>query len=182
MGRFPDCSGHCSYLRRWLGVLRSFCSIGQAESTPTGRRAVAWCREVRKAEEERRHVKAVAMNKQGKVGEHARKGTDLAGHLEHGRTPDQVSAVFHGKFWWRHDQILTQLAAGVEAGKKEAETNFLRVPALSTFSGQWRGAAAEMRSKGALATATCQQHMHSFALKIAVCSLAMEPAGVILKV
>ncbi|KAK0138856.1 hypothetical protein N1851_024592 [Merluccius polli] len=30
-----------------------------------------------------------------KVGECARKGTDLAEHLEHGRTPDQVSAVFH---------------------------------------------------------------------------------------
>ena len=29
-----------------------------------------------------------------KVGEHVRKGTDLAGHLEQGRTPDQVSAVF----------------------------------------------------------------------------------------
>lgn len=50
-------------------------------------------REIRKAEEETRHVKAVTMKKQGSWTrwEGAR---DLAGYLEHGRTPDKVLVVF----------------------------------------------------------------------------------------
>lgn len=53
-------------------------------------------REVRKAEEKSRHVKAVAMNKQGNWTrwESVHNGTALAGHLEHRKTPDQVSIVF----------------------------------------------------------------------------------------
>lgn len=54
-------------------------------------------REVRQAEEEDRHVKAVAMNKArqlDKIGEGEREASNLAGHQEHGRPPDKVPDVF----------------------------------------------------------------------------------------
>lgn len=51
-------------------------------------------REVRKAEEETQHVKAVAMKKTGqldKMGGHIRKGPDMAGYLDHVRMPEKSS-------------------------------------------------------------------------------------------
>ncbi|KAK0136882.1 hypothetical protein N1851_026904 [Merluccius polli] len=111
-------------------------------------------REIRKAEEERQRVKAVAMNKEGSWTrwESVReKGTDLAEHLDHGRTPDQVSAVFHssragGKFWWQPDQILTQLAAGVEQARKKLK-QFSKYP-LSQGRGESSSRDEEQRGPG----------------------------------
>ncbi|KAI2644044.1 Peptide chain release factor 1 [Labeo rohita] len=54
-------------------------------------------REVRKSEEETQHVKAVALKKTGqldKVGGRTRKGSDMAGYLDHGRTSDKILDVF----------------------------------------------------------------------------------------
>ncbi len=53
-------------------------------------------REVHKVGEETQHVQAVAI-KTGQldnVGGLTRKSPDVAGHLDHGRTPDKVLDVF----------------------------------------------------------------------------------------
>ncbi|KAK0142588.1 hypothetical protein N1851_019482 [Merluccius polli] len=78
--------------------LGCFTRVSWVKANPKERHGMLQ-REVRKAEEERQHVKAVAMNKQGSwtrwtLGQRARKGTDLAEHLEHGRTPNYVSATY----------------------------------------------------------------------------------------
>ena len=58
---------------------------------------MAWCRG-RSARQRRKATDQGCSHEQAgqldKVGQRARKGTDLAEHLEHGRTLDQVSAVF----------------------------------------------------------------------------------------
>ena len=72
--------------------LGCFTRVSWVKANPKERHGMLQ-REVRKAEEERQHVKAVAMNKQGSwtrwtLGQRVRNGTDLAEHLEHGRTPN----------------------------------------------------------------------------------------------
>ena len=58
-----------------------------------------------------------------------------------------------GKFRWQHDQILTQLAAGVEQARKKPK-QLSKGPRFIHFLRAGESAAAEMRSKGALATAS----------------------------
>ena len=155
-------------------------------------------REVRKAEEENRHVKAVAMNKQGSwtrwesVRERALTWQDIwkmEGHrikfllcsvydvlptpsnlhtwglvespscklcgrianLEHVLSSCR-SNLADGKFRWRHDQILTQLAEGVELARTRAR-KLSDGPRFIHFVKAGESAATGGRSKGVLATA-----------------------------
>ncbi|KAK0143476.1 hypothetical protein N1851_018388 [Merluccius polli] len=62
------------------------------------------------------------------------------------------SCLVDGKFRWRHDQILTQLAAGVEQARKKPK-QLSKGPHFNHFLRAGESAAAETRSKGVLATA-----------------------------
>ena len=73
-------------------------------------------------------------------------------NLEHVLS-SHLSNLTDGKFRWRHDQILTQLAAGVEQARKKPK-QLSKGPRFIDFLRAGESAAAETRSKGVLATAS----------------------------
>lgn len=61
------------------------------------------------------------------------------------------SSLVNGKFWWRHDQILTQLAVWVEQARKKPKKLF-KGPCFIQFLRPGESTATERRSKGVRAT------------------------------
>ncbi|XP_061778568.1 uncharacterized protein LOC133569990 [Nerophis ophidion] len=168
------------------------------KANPKERRGLVQ-REVRKAEEESRHVKAVTMNKQGSwtrwesVKDRSLTWKDIwsmEGHrikfllcstydvlptpsnlhtwgmvespsctlcgkianLEHVLSSCH-SSLADGKFRWRHDQILAQLAEGVEQARNRTR-QLSNGPRFIHFIRAGESAAAGGRNKGILATAS----------------------------
>ncbi|KAK0154157.1 hypothetical protein N1851_003781 [Merluccius polli] len=73
-------------------------------------------------------------------------------NLEHVLSLCRSSPV-DGKLRWRHNQLLTQLAAGVEQARKKLK-QLSKGPHFIHFLRAGESAAAETRSKGVLATAS----------------------------
>lgn len=168
------------------------------QADPKEQRSVQ--REVQKAEEESRQVKAIAMNKQGRwtkweiVRERALTWQDIWSMEAHRikfllcsvydvlPTPSNLhtwglpespscmlcgspanlehilsscrSSLADGKFRWRHDHILAQLADGIEQARKKAKQLSHGHRFIHFVRAGQSAAAAEVRSKGVLATAS----------------------------